>query len=125
MTREEAKQALAEGKKITHMYFSPNEYVYQQGVMIFTEEGYSIDQEIFWRDRARTSFNHGWEIYSDDIIVNPETERFIEHFSDTSVYDSIMNTPAIYSDGKGLSAPSKSKRAQLRKKRKKRNRGKK
>lgn len=130
MTREEVKQALTNGKKVTHTHFLSGEYIYQQGVMIFTEEGYKIDQETFWRDRAGVGFNDGWEIYSDDVIVNPETERFIENFSNIpqsfmELTNNVMTKPYLdYGDNKS-SIPSKSKRAQLRKKRKKRKRGKK
>jgi len=63
LTRKEAKEALEQGKKLTHISFMSSEYIYQHGIMIFTEEGYSIDQEIFWKDRNHPGFDKNWSIY--------------------------------------------------------------
>lgn len=39
-TREEARQALIEGKKVRHMHFTSNEHLEMQGHMIMTEDGF-------------------------------------------------------------------------------------
>lgn len=62
MTRQEAKDALGQGQKVTHTSFTPQEWIKQQGVMIVTSDGHSISQELFWADRKHNGFNEGWSI---------------------------------------------------------------
>lgn len=42
MTREEALQAMINGEKVTHRYFTSDEYIYMKGGNIFSEEGYNF-----------------------------------------------------------------------------------
>lgn len=62
MTKEEAKQALREGKKLTHRYFSDNEYIYAKGNIIFSEDGVNHGFD-FWNLRPDEWWNDGWEIF--------------------------------------------------------------
>lgn len=62
MNRQEAKEALNKGKKLRHRYFSSDEWIRQAGIIVFTEEGYSIDAQTFWGDRSGAGFDEGWEI---------------------------------------------------------------
>jgi len=63
MTRFEAAQALKEGKKVTHRYFSPDEWVKGDGdKYLFENEGRCTPAE-FWKYRQITGFDNGWEIF--------------------------------------------------------------
>ena len=73
MTKEEAKNKLLEGYKLTHPSFLDTEYVYQHGVMIFTEEGYSIAADIFWADRK--NMTKDWSIFKSPYITIPELKN--------------------------------------------------
>jgi hypothetical protein len=57
MTKKEAIAAMQEGDKVTHRYFSSDEYIYFKDGRIWTEEGYSISPDLFWADRT----NNAWE----------------------------------------------------------------
>lgn len=62
MTRPEAMAALRAGKKLTHTYFTDGEFVYQKGLCIYDENGYSIPEVIFWHDSKAECFNEGWSV---------------------------------------------------------------
>jgi hypothetical protein len=64
MTRDEALKELKSGKKITHTYFTSDEYLFQRADVIFTEEGYEVTPE-FWDLRSSKSWDEGWEIYKE------------------------------------------------------------
>lgn len=63
LTKEDAIQALSEGKKVTHICFLENEYIYQDGNLYYDENGYSFTPELFWFDRRSDIFTMGWSIY--------------------------------------------------------------
>lgn len=66
MNKEEAKQALNEGKKITHVFFCENEFVQKDSedssVLVFEDFGVKQNEEEFWLMRQDESWNEGWEI---------------------------------------------------------------
>lgn len=71
MTKQEAIQAMKEGKKVTHRFFSRGEWVEMTGSksasgddLISTEEGYSIPQFTFFSDRNLPQWENGWSIYN-------------------------------------------------------------
>ena len=74
MTREEALQAMIDGEKVTHRFFSDNEYIYMKAQNIFTEEGYDMGtvHDEFWRMRGdnldgyRQNWLEGWSIYEEN-----------------------------------------------------------
>jgi hypothetical protein len=78
MTIEEAKQALREGKKITHRYFSSDEWVEMRNGYIKSEDG--VTHHEFWSLRTAEGWQTDWEIF-----IEPEQKKFvddfIEHFS--------------------------------------------
>jgi hypothetical protein len=65
MTKENAIKALMEGNKITHRWFSPDEWVSMEGNEIVLEDGVRCDEYEFWRWRTDPSWDIGWEIYAD------------------------------------------------------------
>lgn len=66
MTKEEAIQAMKEGKKLTHRYFTSKEWVTmkEDGSYLF-EDGVSCSALEFWTLRGQEGFNIDWEIFQD------------------------------------------------------------
>lgn len=65
LTKAEAIQAMKEGKKVTHHYFSDNEFIKLAPCgRIETEEGYLIAPYLFWLDRKGEAFENGWFIFN-------------------------------------------------------------
>jgi hypothetical protein len=65
MTKQEAIEALDRGEKITHKYFSPDEWVkkYDNNGNLILEDGVICSEWEFWYHRTQDFFNNGWEIY--------------------------------------------------------------
>lgn len=62
ISKAQAKKLLAAGARLIHSNFSDTEWITQRGCMIITEEGYMIDQEIFWSDRSSSGWDYGWSV---------------------------------------------------------------
>jgi hypothetical protein len=71
MTRDEAKLALRQGKKLTHTYFSKDEWV-MGGEVTPSDEFYVLEDGVhctareFWNYRKNYMFDHGWEIFKEN-----------------------------------------------------------
>jgi hypothetical protein len=65
MTKQEAFRAMTLGHKVTHKYFSSNEYIYMKGYHMYTEEGYTFDDG--WDDRCGENWQTGWNIWEEKI----------------------------------------------------------
>jgi len=64
MTKQEAKEAMRKGKKVTHVYFTPEEWVTLKGHdSILLEDGVNCSESEFWRWRVDPMFDTGWEIW--------------------------------------------------------------
>jgi hypothetical protein len=62
MTFEEAKEQARKGVKMTHEYFTPNEYMTMSGNMIIFEDGVKIFADE-WASGKDYLLN-GWSIYT-------------------------------------------------------------
>lgn len=63
MTKKEAMQALVRGDKVSHDYFSDNEFVFMdENGKIKDEGGYIHDK--FWFLRQNDSWATGWKLYT-------------------------------------------------------------
>ena len=64
MTRYEAKQAINEGQKVTHTYFTDEEFIgrSQENGQLIDENGIALNESDFWSLRAGASFDNGWSI---------------------------------------------------------------
>jgi hypothetical protein len=62
MTKNEAIEAMREGKKVTHRYFTDGEYLYMENGMLFSEEGYHHRWFDFWNERKEHVWDIDWEI---------------------------------------------------------------
>ena len=65
MTREDALNAMISGEKVTHEYFSDDEFIYMKDDDIYTEEGFNMGtvNDEFWIIRKTEMFDDGWSIY--------------------------------------------------------------
>lgn len=63
MKRAEAITAMREGKKVTHKYFSPEEWATQDKGEILLEDGVRCSPALFWMDRKTPMFDDGWELW--------------------------------------------------------------
>ena len=70
MTRVEAIQAMRYGERITHTYFSPDEYLFMEEEEVSSEDGvhwgYINDPRNFkctCLDPTDPTFDDGWSIY--------------------------------------------------------------
>lgn len=65
LNKAQVIQALKEGKKLTHRYFSANEFVFQpdpnKNVYQF-EDGVQLSANMFWLDRNIDQWDTDWEI---------------------------------------------------------------
>lgn len=64
MTRSEAIRLMEEGKKLTHRFFTPDEWVTinENGQYQF-EDGIVCSRLIFWVDRNSTAWDSDWELF--------------------------------------------------------------
>lgn len=62
MTRNEAIEAMKNGRKVRHTYFSPDEWVAMVLGMIVLEDGVTCEPEEFWKWRKSLIFDNGWSI---------------------------------------------------------------
>jgi hypothetical protein len=71
LTKQEAIQAMLEGKKVTHQYFSEKEWVKMStsGMYLF-EDGYTCPSELFWQDRKGEGWQTGWYEFPEPINAN-------------------------------------------------------
>lgn len=60
MTRAQAYQAMQEGLKITHRYFTADEYYYLYNDKIIAEDGVN-HTSVFWEQDFKKD---GWRLYS-------------------------------------------------------------
>lgn len=62
MNIQQAKQFLLQGFTLQHTSFLQDEYIYQKDALYFTEEGYQVECDEFWKLRSSENFNEGWTI---------------------------------------------------------------
>lgn len=61
LTINQVHEALKQGHKVSHRYFTENEYLYMDGRELKTEEGYTIPIDYYKGD----NFKDGWGIWED------------------------------------------------------------
>ncbi len=80
MTRDEAIRAMNYGCKVTHSYFTDDEYIYMEDHDIISEEGYNfggVFGEFWWEKSTNENFDEGWSVYF----------KLKDHFEITAVWD--------------------------------------
>lgn len=66
MTKQEASQAINEGKKVSHRFFDKHEYI--EGIgdnNIRTEDGFTLTFDEFMSYRPQEEWNEGWKIFQE------------------------------------------------------------
>lgn len=61
MTKQEALKAMETGYKVSHRYFSDDEYILMKNGEMFTEDGYYFEDE--FKRRTEKIWQTGWRIY--------------------------------------------------------------
>lgn len=77
MNKKAAREALEEGKRITHRFFSEGEFLEKKdGELITTEDGVTAGEE-YWKDRTGYKWEEHWEICDDQgrVADNKQTYR--------------------------------------------------
>ena len=64
MTKEEAIKAMQDGKKVTHRYFSSNEWMSMHDWLIVLEDGVMCTPYEFWRWRTDPVWNNGYDLFN-------------------------------------------------------------
>lgn len=64
LSKQEAIKAMQEGKKVTHRYFTPEEYVYMKDGEMFFEDGVSCSSMEFWSLKTDTAWETDWVIFN-------------------------------------------------------------
>lgn len=64
MTKLEALKAMQEGKKVTHRFFSPNEWMTIDNGKILLEDGVRCTIEEFFHFRSDNLWENGFELYT-------------------------------------------------------------
>lgn len=63
MTKEEAIAAMQEGKKVTHQYFSSDEWMAMREDQIVLEDGVVCSPDEFWLYRQDPEWDDGYELF--------------------------------------------------------------
>lgn len=72
MNKAEAIQAMQDGKKVTHVSFTSDEWATMQNGKILLEDGVRCSPAEFWRWRTAAGFDNGWEEF---ITENKKTNE--------------------------------------------------
>jgi len=72
MTKQDAITAMREGKKVTHRYFSNDEWVAltATGLYLF-EDGAICTSLLFWQDRQGEYWETGWSVFENIKPLTP------------------------------------------------------
>lgn len=62
MTKKEAILAMKLGERVTHEYFSHDEYIRMEENHIIDEKGGKLDPLRFWAYRTDTGYDFGWSV---------------------------------------------------------------
>ncbi len=62
LTKSEAKEELNNGEKISHLYFTDDEWIVKKDGKIVDEKGYFLDEFEFWFYRTHPNFDTNWFI---------------------------------------------------------------
>ena len=63
MNKEEAIQAMKEGKKVTHRHFAPDEWMTIRMGMMVLEDGVVCTPQEFWQWRTDPVWDNGYKLF--------------------------------------------------------------
>jgi hypothetical protein len=64
MTKSEAHEAMKNGEKVRHTYFTDDEWATMEMGMIVLEDGVRCSPAEFWKWRQHKEFDDGWSIFN-------------------------------------------------------------
>ena len=64
MTKPEAILAMKQGKKVSHIHFSPNEWMTMEGNKIVLEDGVVCSEAEFWHWRTNSSWDNDYFLFT-------------------------------------------------------------
>ncbi len=66
MNKQDAIKAMSNGSKLTHAFFSSDEWVKERSFLTLKfEDGCVCDKNTFWIYRTDQNWNEGWSIYAE------------------------------------------------------------
>lgn len=65
MDKEQAILLMKAGKKVTHHYFSKEEWMTMQGNRVVLEDGCSLWAHEFWADRSSSAWDEGYSVFTE------------------------------------------------------------
>ena len=63
LSKAEAIELMKQGKRVTHIYFLPDEWITMRGNIIYMELGQDIWATSFWLHRTDPSWETDWSLY--------------------------------------------------------------
>ena len=63
LSKSEAIELMKQGKRVTHIYFLPDEWITMRGNIIYMELGQDIWATSFWLHRTDPSWETDWSLY--------------------------------------------------------------
>ena len=99
MTKQEATQALAEGKRLRHSSFMEGEWMQaHEGEYIF-EDGIKCPRAEFWRFRTESWWGTGWSLVTPrDELVCGKLDKMVEALQALDRVDLVELAEAIRKD---------------------------
>lgn len=89
MTKQEAIQAMSEGKKVTHRFFSSEEWITMENGTVLCEDNHRHFPQVFWAHRENKGFEKDWSIWKDSSPVSEGMKELViykfqaDHIEDT------------------------------------------
>lgn len=71
MDKKQAIEAMNQGLKVTHQYFSPNEWMTMQDGKIILEDGVKCSPMEFWKWRVGSSWESGYSLWQPKENLKP------------------------------------------------------
>jgi len=75
MNKEQAKEAMRKGEKLTHPTFTDEEWITEKDSKILTEEGYLHNMVEFWSYRQLPAFDEDWSIIEHELFCSCREPR--------------------------------------------------
>lgn len=66
MNKYEAIKMMEQGRKMTHVYFSPDEWVTMDNGLMLFEDGCKTTPRLFWMDRTGERWETGWNVFNEN-----------------------------------------------------------
>lgn len=74
LSREQAIEAMQRGEKVTHRFFTDEEYIIMRGDRIVDENDNSISVIEFWSFRYQPYWSENWSIFKEREITTPQSK---------------------------------------------------